>query len=77
MRVEMSTYHFELREGDQITILEGSSQSSAEAESEAVQFLGELLRDRPGICDAPIRVTVVRDSQRVFTAEATFGPTGA
>lgn len=77
MRVEMSTYHFELREGDQITILEGSSRSSAEAESEAVQFLGELLRDRPEISDAPIRVTVVRDSQRVFTAEATFGPTGA
>lgn len=68
----MSIFRFELKDGGQVSVLEGSSRSRAEAEDEAVLFLGEVLRDRPEIGKGPISVTVMEDDKACFAAQVNF-----
>jgi hypothetical protein len=72
----MSTYTFELAQNGSATILDGGSTSEADAKSEAVRFLAELLKDGASTLPGPACVTVLKDDHPIYRVEyrATAAP---
>lgn len=70
----MNVYSFELHENCHSIVLEGGSESDADAKREAVRFLGELLRD--GLTDLvlPIGVTVLENGNPIYRLECHAPP---